>query len=319
MASDETIEVGAPSVDEAVIIGLTRLAALRTEVEIEVLDEGNRGFLGLGNREARVRLTRRPEGAVSEPVEAPSEDPAVLPTTEEVPLNAAPVAEAAPVPEAEAPARDAQLNTSSPSGPAPKDGGRRRRARPARSDRRPRDGGGQNRPRGRREQDRERGGADLDRAAIETVARDVMVNLLPGMTLEVAVEWVDEDRPTLWVAVTGRDANALVGPRARNLQSLQYLFRALIYKQVDGNYNVVVDADGYRRRRRRSLESMARRKADEAVEKGEAVKLRAMPAHERRIIHILLKQDGRVSTESSGKGRDRAITIIPVDGAGRDA
>ncbi len=139
-----------------------------------------------------------------------------------------------------------------------------------------------------------------------------MAHMLPGMDVTATVEWIDEDRPTLWVSLSGKDADALVGPRARNLHSVQYLFRALIYHRLDGDYNVVVDADGYRRRRRRSIESMAQAKADQAVEEGQTVRLRPMPAHERRIIHIVLRDDDRVSTESVGNGRDRAVTIIPV-------
>jgi spoIIIJ-associated protein len=115
----------------------------------------------------------------------------------------------------------------------------------------------------------------------------------------------------MWISLDGRDASSLVGPRARNLHSIQYLFRALIYHQLDGDYNVVVDADGYRRRRQRSLESMAKKRADRAVELGKTMRLRPMPAHERRIVHIALRQDDRVTTESVGRGRDRAVTIIP--------
>jgi len=317
MASEETVEVSAPSVDEAVIIGLTRLAALRDEVEIEVLDEGNRGFLGLGNREARVRLTRLPEGVHAEPVsrsveKAPTPEAAPplsgaggAPEQVETAVDTAGAAAEAVVQPVASAAVKADSTPETPRRTAPSSRPDARRRSPRRERARQQGGGRTD-------------GGDLDRAATEAVARDVMDHLLPGLNLDVAVEWVDEDRPTLWVAVTGRDANALVGPRARNLQSLQYLFRSLIYKQADGNYNVVVDADGYRRRRRRSLESLAQRKADEAVETGRTVKLRAMPAHERRIIHMLLKQDNRVSTESSGKGRDRAITIVPSGASNRN-
>jgi len=267
MASDDSVVVTALSVEEAIILGLTRLTATRDEVDIEILDEGNRGFLSIGAREARVRLTKRPlrEAAVPAAVPESVEESAPEPT-----VAAQPVVAKAPVTEAAAPVAAV-----------------RRAARPTGDER------------------------GLDRAAIEAVARDIAEHLLPGLSLEVSTEWVDEDRPTLWVSFTGRDADSLVGPRARNLHSLQYLFRALIYQQADGNYNVVVDADGYRRRRRRSLESLAQKKADQAVEQGQAIRLRSMPAHERRIVHLLLKEDDRVSTESTGKGRDRAITIVP--------
>ncbi len=135
--------------------------------------------------------------------------------------------------------------------------------------------------------------------------------MLPGLDIQATVEWVDEDRPTLWISLAGHDADALVGPRARNLHSLQYLIRALLYHQSDGSYNVVVDADGYRKRQRRSLETAARAKADQAVAEGRTVRLRPMPPQERRIVHIDLSEDDRVTTESVGKGRDRAVTIVP--------
>lgn len=150
-----------------------------------------------------------------------------------------------------------------------------------------------------------------DRVRLSALAAEMVANMLPGLEIEAAVEWVDEDRPTIWVSLTGRDADALVGPRARNLHALQYLLRALLYHQSDGNYNVVVDADGYRKRRRRSLETMARAKADQAIAEGHTVRLRPMPPHERRIVHIVLRDDDRVTTESVGKGHDRAVTIVP--------
>jgi len=299
MASDDSIVVAALSVEEATILGLTRLTATRDEVDIEILDEGNRGFLSIGAREARVRLTRRPQGEAAMPVSVPpleaveqGVETSARSTTETMEMTAdrAPAARASVLPA-----------TSDGSGTVPAGLAVPEPVVARSAEKRARGDGGR-----------------LDRAATEAVARDIMAHLLPGLSLAVSTEWIDEDRPTLWVSVTGRDADSLVGPRARNLHSLQYLFRALIYQQADGNYNVVVDADGYRRRRRRSLESLAQKKADQAVEQGQAIRLRAMPAHERRIVHIVLKEDDRVSTESTGRGRDRAITIVPNGSARRN-
>jgi len=299
MASDDSIVIAALTVEEATILGLTRLTATRDEVDIEILDEGNRGFLSIGAREARVRLTRRPQHETAAPTSV-----APLETVAQGVETSAPrtieamemTADSAPVTRVASPPATSDAVVTVPAG----------RAVPervaARSAEKRADGDAR----------------DFDRAAMEAVARDIMKHLLPGLSLAVSIEWVDEDRPTLWVSVTGRDADSLVGPRARNLHSLQYLFRALIYQQADGNYNVVVDADGYRRRRRRSLESLAQKKADQAVEQGQAIRLRAMPAYERRIVHIVLKEDDRVSTESTGRGRDRAITIVPNGSARRN-
>lgn len=328
MASDDSVVVSAPSVEEAVIIGLTRLTALRDEVDIEVLDEGNKGFLGIGSREAKVRLTRRPKNAdgarsllsssAAAQSVAPKADvarpqsglaPASVTTSKEKETSAAARAgadaasdgdqQASKSEKIEVPAEDTASSepkaavraTAAASDSAKAAAASQFESQAGRHDR-PSDG--------------------LDRESIETVAREIITNLLPGLDVDAAIEWIDEDRPTLWVSVGGKDADALVGPRARNLHALQYLFRALIYHRVDGHYNVVVDADGYRRRRRRSLESMARKRADQAVAQGKVVRLRSMPAHERRLIHIALREDDRVTTESVGRGRDRAVTIVPT-------
>ncbi len=291
MGVDESIEVTAPSVEEAIIVGLTRLMVTRDEVEIEVLDEGSKGFLGIGAREARVRLTRgRPRPAkVTAPTPVPPvEKPAAEMATDRAPAQREAVAEpvdaapsavvsdvAAPEPARVTAEPEPERVIVEPVAVAP-----------------PADDG-------------------LDREKLAEIAREIMVQMVPGLDIVTTIEWVDEDRPTLWVSVSGKDADALVGPRARNLHAVQYLFRALIYRQLDGDYNVVVDADGYRKRRRRSLESMAQSKANQAVEQGRTVRLRAMPPHERRIVHMTLREDERVSTSSAGKGRDRAVTIVP--------
>jgi spoIIIJ-associated protein len=332
MESENSVVVAAPSVEEAIIIGLTRLTVTRDEVDIEVVDEGSRGFLGIGAREARVRLTRKPakpaqieaevrapvpaepvfeaepEGkaeVVAEPQPARASEPVVAQETPD-----APVAETAKaVGEAAGEAAEAAVKEVPVSEPAPAHVQQRERAA---QQRRPPE-----RPARRTDETRRaprpprQAGPELDRERLESIAKDITSGLLPGLEIETAIEWVEEDRPTLWISLGGRDADALVGPRARNLHAAQYLIRALIYRQLDGNYNVVVDADGYRKRRRRSLESLAESKADRAVEIGRTIRLRPMPAHERRIVHITLRQDERVSTESVGKGRERAVTIVP--------
>jgi len=309
MVSDNSVIVTAPSVDEAIIVGLTRLTATRDEVDIEVLDEGSKGFLGIGMREAKVRVTRVDRSAVRAPEPAVE---AVVPVAEPEPAEApaAPVAEteleaSAPAAEA-APAETATAEAAAAEAPAATPA-------PAPAATEPEPPAATSQPPAKPAHQRPARGAELDRAKLEAAARDVMGHLLPGLAVDVTIEWVEEERPTMWVSLDGRDADLLVGPRARNLHSIQYLFRALIYRQAEGDYNVVVDADGYRKRRLRSLESLAKSKADQAVETGNRVRLRAMPAHERRIIHMALRDDDRVSTESVGKGRDRAVTIIPKE------
>lgn len=312
MDPETSVEITAPSVEEAVIMGLMRLTATRDEVDIEVLDEGSRGFLGIGARGASVRVTLKPPAPeapvvpvepkvvvepkprVSEPVAAPVVPPQATEVEKPVvaPKPAAPDTIAKPTAVVVAP----PVIKSEPVAASP--------AAPVKEPRAPR----ASRKSGRRSS---QNAVDFDRALVASSAKEVAENLFPILQLQIESEWQQEDRPTLWIALCGRDANMLVGPRAKTLDSVQYLFRTLVHRRVDGDYNIVVDADGYRKRRRRSLESLAEAKASQAIESGRTIRLRPMPPHERRVIHIVLRKNDRVTTESVGKGRNRAITIVP--------
>ena len=81
---------------------------------------------------------------------------------------------------------------------------------------------------------------------------------------------------------------------------------------------VIIDCERYRERRREVLEELARRMADEAKQKGRAVRLNAMSPRDRRIVHLVLQRDSSITTRSSGKGHFRKLIIIPRDGRGSD-
>jgi spoIIIJ-associated protein len=303
MTPEESVVVTALSVDEAIILGLTRLVATRDEVEIEVLDEGSRGFLGIGAREARVQLTRhQPVGEPAAPLPAP-ETIVVVPVPEPVAeVEPEPVVIAEPEPElepmVETPAIvpstvEAPVAPTLPAEPEPK-------LAPAQLQEK-----WPSRPHA------ERPTGTIDRDLIEKTATDVAEHLFAGLSIQFSISWEQEDRPSLWISLRGKDADILVGPRAQTLDSVQYLFRTLLHRLTEGDYNVVLDADGYRKRRQRSLEALARKMADQAVQSGRTVRMKPMPAHERRVIHMILRKDKRVKTESVGKGYDRAITIMP--------
>jgi predicted RNA-binding protein Jag len=152
----------------------------------------------------------------------------------------------------------------------------------------------------RREKAEHRPG-DLNHQAIEAVADEVAEHLFAGLRVKTGLSWRQEERVTLWISLRGRDADMLVGPRAQTLNSVQYLFRTLLHHRIEGDYNVVIDADGYRKRQRSSLESLARKKADQAVNTGRTIRLRPMPAHDRRVIHMLLRRMSESRQKASAK------------------
>jgi spoIIIJ-associated protein len=111
--------------------------------------------------------------------------------------------------------------------------------------------------------------------------------------------------------VTGDDLGALIGRRGETLRDVQFLTCLMISRELQHWPNLMIDVEGYRARRERTLTALARRMADQVRKSGESVALEPMPANERRIVHLALRDDADVFTESIGQGERRKVTIFP--------
>ena len=221
--SKTSVEIIAPSVQEAIARGAAELGADPGQLLVEVLDEGGNAMLGLGSRQARVRLSllRRPAVAF--------------------------------------------------------------------------------------EMD------DNSLQATEAVVRDLLDHL--AVRGKVQASWGEpsepDQEPPLLVDIHGDDLSVLIGHRGETLSALQYITRLIVARELGRATPVVIDVEGYRARREQQLRQLARRMAEQALEQGKTMTLEAMPAGERRIIHLELRDQEKVYTESVGEGDQRKVTIIP--------
>lgn len=103
----------------------------------------------------------------------------------------------------------------------------------------------------------------------------------------------------------------LIGKRGQTLNSLQYLAQLVVNRESDQFYTVMIDAEGYRGRRRETLESLAERLADKSIRTGKDVRIEPMPSYERKIIHAVLQSNREVETYSDGKEPRRFVVIRP--------
>jgi len=110
--------------------------------------------------------------------------------------------------------------------------------------------------------------------------------------------------------IKGEDLGILIGRRGETLSALQYLVNLIISRRLKGRVGVVVDVEGYRQRRYESLRLLARRLAEQVRSTGRSVTLEPMPPNERRIIHLELKDNPDVTTQSIGQGEERKIAIL---------
>jgi len=120
----------------------------------------------------------------------------------------------------------------------------------------------------------------------------------------------DENVPWL-LDIKGGDQERLIGRRGETLAALQYVTRLITSREIQRQANIVVDVGGYKSRRAQMLHRLALRMAGEAVERQRVVTLEPMPPHERRIVHIALRDNEEVITRSVGDGESRKVTIVP--------
>jgi spoIIIJ-associated protein len=123
----------------------------------------------------------------------------------------------------------------------------------------------------------------------------------------------EEDDEQVVVTCSGPDLGMLIGRHGQTIDAIQYLVNAIVWRTYgEDRKEVVVDAAGYRERRRETLEALALRSADRALRDGEAIELEPMTAVERKIVHVVLKDLDGVQTSSEGTEPNRYVVISPA-------
>lgn len=145
-------------------------------------------------------------------------------------------------------------------------------------------------------------------------AHHFLKDIIDIMDLDVSVdrlenEGVDKGQDIV-LNLNGPNLGILIGRRGQTLDALQYLTSVVVNKENEASFQrVQIDAEGYRSRRKKTLENLANRLARVVKEKGRKIVLEPMPPHERRIIHITLRKDPEVKTYSEGREPYRKVVI----------
>jgi spoIIIJ-associated protein len=283
-------EFSGRSVDEAIAEGLAKLGVRSDQVDVEVLSRGSRGIFGLGSEPARVRITRR--------VAATQAPKAAQPSPAQVPVQPQTDVTPSPTPAASVP--------SVPTQPA----------QPPAQENRPRVSNLMN---DETEEYEQREGDDQVAAVSEEELTTMAVELLSelvrhmGFDAQVSAAWHEADdngERYLLLDIHGNDVSPLIGRRGETLASIQYLVRLMINQRIKRWKNIVVDVEQYKERRVNQLTQLAKRMADQVTQSGRAVSLEPMPANERRIVHLALRDHETVYTQSSGEGERRKVHIV---------
>jgi spoIIIJ-associated protein len=152
--------------------------------------------------------------------------------------------------------------------------------------------------------------APVDESEAAAQLRDVLTHVTAAIGLRCRID-IDESGDTIEAVCSGGDLGLLIGRHGQTIDAVQTLANAIVRQDDDTRRQVVVDAAGYRDRRRRTVESLALRSADEALRSGERVALEPMSSVERRLVHERLKDYDGVETESEGDEPNRYVVVRP--------
>lgn len=284
------LEITGKTINEAVDKACEQLGVGILDIEYKVIDEPSKGFLGIGAKPAKILVTLVSEANEAEEAKPEAKKPEVKKAERPVakkpeakkteerkpeekraekPVVAEPVAAETVAPEPTAYAEAVQDEAQS-----------------------------------------ERANlTDEDKAAIVASAENFLSAIFAQMNMAVAVNTTFEDNKHIMIDLVGEDMGAVIGKRGQTLDSLQYLTNLVVNKGEYPYMNVTLDTEGYRAKRKKTLETLAFNLAKKAKHNRRNVTLEPMNPYERRIIHATLQNDRYVTTYSEGTEPYRYVVI----------
>lgn len=149
------------------------------------------------------------------------------------------------------------------------------------------------------------------KGGVEETAREFLEKVFAAMNLEVKIEinYMENER-TVEINLAGDEMGLLIGKRGQTIDSLQYLVSLVVNKENKEYLRVKVDTENYRKRRKATLEELAKNIAYKVKRTKRPVSLEPMNPYERRIIHSALQDDKYVTTKSEGEEPYRHIIVL---------
>ena len=273
------IDVTGKTEEEAIQSALAQLGMDRDDVSVEILERAKSGFLGMGAKPARVRVTYGPDEAPMEEVAVPVK-PAVVEKPEKK-------EEPQPKPQQPKQPRPQQSRPQQPK-PQPK---REEKAAPVEKPAAP--------------------AVELPECTDDNAVRITafLTGLLEHMDSSAAVKVYEEEKGRYKVILEGQKLGALIGRRGETLDAIQQLTNYAVNSGSEKRIRVHVDAENYRARREASLESLAMKVAGKVKKYRRSVTLEAMNAYERHVIHAALQDVKGVTTYSVGTEPNRRVVV----------
>ena len=290
----EYIEVTGKSVEEAITNACTKLGIPSDKLDYEIIEKGNLGFLGIFNsKPAKIKAREKQEESEVKSVETPKKSEAPVHTENKFEKKADDFKKSEPKKEFKSEPKKEFKKEHKPAD-------NKKNVEPAKES-----------PKAEAQpQPKEEPFTEEQKEVIKKDIQTFLNNMFGAMSMEVKADITfDDEENSVNVDLSGDNMGVLIGKRGQTLDSIQYLTSLVINKNSEKYVRVKLDTENYRKRRKETLESLAKNIAYKVKRSRRPVSLEPMNPYERRIIHSALQADKFVSTRSEGEEPFRHVVV----------
>lgn len=310
----EYITVSAKTLDDAITEALVQLGVTSDQLDYQVIEKGSAGFLGIGMKQAVIKARKKEEIKKEEfEIEIPKVDVSVV----KEPIKREPAAKE----KKESAKKEASKKESSKKESPKKEGSRKesskKEAKKKNSASKERKDVEKVQPASSPSEKNTAEKKEVELANVEDqtikACEKFIADVLKAMDMkDVNITSTIDEEGALSISMEGSNMGILIGKRGQTLDSLQYLTNRVANKMQEGYVRVKLDTEDYRRRRKETLENLAKNIASKVKRNRRTVSLEPMNPYERRIIHSALQTDPAVSTHSEGEEPYRRVVVTLV-------
>lgn len=310
----EYITVSAKTLDDAITEALIQLGVTSDQLDYQVIEKGSAGFLGIGMKQAVIKARKKEEVKEEEPeIEIPKVDVSVVkePVKKENKNKKGAVKKEPAVKEKKDSAKKESPKKEFSKKESPKKDSKKKNGAKEKKE------SVKEQPNQEAKEKNTAAKKEVELAKVEDQTKEAcekfICDVLTAMDMkDVNVTSFIDEEGALSINMEGSDMGILIGKRGQTLDSLQYLANRVANKMQEGYVRVKLDTEDYRRRRKDTLENLAKNIASKVKRSRRTVSLEPMNPYERRIIHSALQSDPAVSTHSEGEEPYRRVVVTLV-------
>ncbi len=142
--------------------------------------------------------------------------------------------------------------------------------------------------------------------------KELLTGLLEKMGIDGQIQDLKEGEAKVYVELVSSSSGLIIGKKGKTLEALQFMINLMINNTTGSEKKIILDIESYREKREKILRKMSRDLAHKVIRSGRPLTLEPMNPFERRLIHLTLQNDRRVTTKSEGQGIYRKIKISPA-------